>query len=172
MAQIDIDIEITDCIIKIATNEKFDTVIERAARNDIEKLKGFDFDWKVEYNDSEKEVYKLRIQGQSEILGLISLSPMHEERAVFVHLIERKDYKGEKLYAGIGGNLFAFACKLSMELDFDGYVSFEAKSNLISHYEKELGAELYGSNLMGINDENALKLVMRYYKEYGNDDVG
>jgi len=46
----------------------------------------------------------------------------------------------DKLYLGVPGNLVAFACKLSFQRGGEGYVSFLAKSGLIAHYEKTLGA--------------------------------
>jgi len=40
----------------------------------------------------------------------------------------------EKLYEGVAGNLVAYACKVSFQYGFDGYVSFTAKTKLIDHY--------------------------------------
>lgn len=53
----------------------------------------------------------------------------------------------------------AFACKTSFHRGFEGYVSFTAKTKLIHHYEKTLGAINVGGHLMIINTEAALKLI-------------
>ena len=39
----------------------------------------------------------------------------------------------KKLYEGVSGNLVAFACKLSFQKGFEGYVAFTSKTNLIKH---------------------------------------
>jgi len=41
-----------------------------------------------------------------------------------------------KLYEGVAGNLVAYACKVSFQHGFDGYVAFTAKTNLIEHYKR------------------------------------
>jgi len=46
----------------------------------------------------------------------------------------------DKLYEGVAGNLVAYACKVSFQKGFDGFVAFTAKTNLIKHYEENLGA--------------------------------
>ena len=82
-----------------------------------------------------------------------------------MHLIESAPFnKGkDKVYAGVPGNLVAFACKLSFQRGFEGYLSFLSKTNLINHYEKTLGAIHVGGNLMIINTVAALKLINKYF---------
>jgi hypothetical protein len=59
-----------------------------------------------------------------------------------MHLVESAPFnKGRtKVYSGVPGNLVAFACKLSFQPGHRGNVSFLSKTQLISHYEKILGA--------------------------------
>jgi hypothetical protein len=59
----------------------------------------------------------------------------------------------------IPGNLIAFACKQSFYKGTEGYVSFHAKTRLIDHYVKTLGATHLGGHLMIINTQAALKLI-------------
>ena len=54
----------------------------------------------------------------------------------------------DKEYNGVGVCLFAEVCKRSFDLNYDGYVGFMAKTNLIEYYKKELGASLIGSQRM------------------------
>ena len=52
-----------------------------------------------------------------------------------------------KVYEGVAGNLVAHACKVSFQHGFEGYVSFTAKTKLIDHYTKTLGAIQFGGSL-------------------------
>jgi hypothetical protein len=70
-----------------------------------------------------------------------------------------------KLYEGVPGNLFAFTCKISWDSGYQGFVSFTAKTNLITHYENTLGATHIGSQKMIIFPSEALKLIKKYYSK-------
>lgn len=84
---------------------------------------------------------------------------------VFVHLIESARFnqgKG-KLYLGVAGNLFAFACKKAFDLGYDGFISFYAKSQLIDYYIKQLGAQHLGGLQLVLDTIAARKLVYQYF---------
>ena len=68
------------------------------------------------------------------------------------------------MYEGVAGNLVAYACKVSFQNGFDGYISFTAKTKLINHYIKTLGAYHFGGHLMIINTIAANKLIDKYFK--------
>ena len=70
----------------------------------------------------------------------------------------------KKLYEGVPGNLVAYACKVSFQNEFEGFVSFTAKTKLIEHYEKTLGAYHFGNQLMIIQPQVAQQLVNKYFK--------
>jgi len=74
-----------------------------------------------------------------------------------------------KIYEGIGGNLFAYACKTSYEEGFDGVVSFYSKTQLIDHYSVTLGAILFANNKMIIPEQNAHLLVCKYFAHEKNE---
>ena len=82
-----------------------------------------------------------------------------------MHLVENAPFnKGKtKLYAGIPGNLVAFACKLSFQRGHEGNVAFISKTQLIDHYIESLGAEHVGGRLMILDSEAAQKLINRYF---------
>jgi hypothetical protein len=65
---------------------------------------------------------------------------------------------------GVAGNLVAYACKLSFQYGFEGFVSFTAKTRLIEHYEKTLAAYHFGGQRMIIPTLSAEKLVEKYFK--------
>ena len=123
------------------------------------------FDWKFEHKQPEREVYKLAILGNPNVIqGLICIEVKSDH--VYMHLVENAPFnKGKaKMYAGVAGNLVAFACRLSFQRGHDGNVSFLSKSQLIDHYEKTLGAIHFGGRVMIIETRAALKLIDRYFK--------
>lgn len=69
-----------------------------------------------------------------------------------------------KLYEGVAGNLVAYACKVSFQKGFGGFVAFTAKSKLIEHYEKTLGAYHFKNQRMIIETNAAKILVEKYFK--------
>ena len=86
---------------------------------------------------------------------------------MLIHLVENAKFnqgKG-KLYAGVAGNLFAFACKKSFDLGYDGYVTFVPKSKLVEHYIQTLGAQLFMGHKLSIDSIAAKKLIDRYFKK-------
>lgn len=70
-----------------------------------------------------------------------------------------------KIYEGVPGNLVAYACKMSFQKGFEGYVAFTAKPKLIEHYEKTLGAYHFKNRRMIIETHAARVLVEKYFKE-------
>ena len=165
---IDIEIDkLTNSLENLITGDNFPTVIVITDLNDfksITKKEGWQFDWKSEFKMPDRDVYKLTIvNNQTVIQGLISISVKTDH--VYMHLIESAPFnKGkDKVYAGVPGNLVAFACKLSFQRGFEGYLSFLSKTNLVNHYEKTLGATHVGGNLMIINTVAALKLINKYF---------
>ena len=118
----------------------------------------------------ENEVYKLNtVNNPGIIQGLICFTDKSDH--LFMPLIESAKFNrsGLKLYKGVPGNLIAFACKTSFENGYDGVVSFIAKSMLIDHYHRTLGAKQFGgNNQMFIDSEEALVLVKQYFKNFNH----
>jgi SHS2 domain-containing protein len=159
--------ELTNSIKNVISGDSFSTDISRITKTDLKTIsqkEGWQFDWKLELKRPERDVYKLTIvNNQSIIQGLISLEVRSDH--VFMHLVESAPFnKGKtKLYAGIPGNLVAFACKLSFQRGHEGNIAFISKTQLIDHYVESLGAEHVGGRLMIIDSEAALKLINRYF---------
>ena len=82
-----------------------------------------------------------------------------------MHLVESAPFNKSKtkLYAGVPGNLVAFACKLSFQRGHEGNIAFISKTQLIDHYIESLGAEHVGGRLMIIDSAAAQKLINRYF---------
>lgn len=85
---------------------------------------------------------------------------------IYMNLLENAPFNigKNKLYVGVAGNLVAYACKLSFQYGFDGFVAFTSKTNLIEHYKKTLGAYHFGSHKMIIPTEPSKLLVQKYFK--------
>lgn len=160
--------KLTRSIENVATGDSFQTELSLLTNEDLKtmvKKHGWQFNWKSEYNSIEKEVYKLTIVNNPLIVqGLISLE--YRNRYVYMHLLENAPFNlgKNKMYAGVAGNLVAFACLRSFQTGGDGYVSFQSKTKLIEHYKKTLGAtQMRGQDLV-IETGAALKLVQQYFK--------
>ena len=82
-----------------------------------------------------------------------------------MNLIEtaRHNFGKNKIYEGVAGNLVAFACKLSSNKGYEGFVVFEAKTKLIEHYKLSLKAQLIARNRMVIDKTAALFLIDKYF---------
>ena len=98
------------------------------------------------------------------IQGLLSIEDKQDH--MFMHLIESSKFnKGKgKVYFGVPGNLVAFACKVSVDKGYDGFLAFDAKSALIKHYQKSLHATHFRGIRMFIETSAALRLISQYFK--------
>ena len=137
----------------------------KADLRQITKKNGWSFNWKSELEDNTKEVYKLTIANNPNIIqGLLSFTVQPDH--LYMDLLENAPFnRGKnKLYEGVAGNLVAFACKVSFQYGFDGYVSLTSKTKLIDHYTKNLGAVQFGGQLMIINTIAANSLIDKYFK--------
>jgi len=160
--------KLTDSILNTISGDSFQTEVSRITSVDLKniiKKNGWNFNWKSEFNDIKKEVYKLTIVNNSNIIqGALSITI--EEDHVYMNLLESSPFNvgKNKLYEGVSGNLVAFACKVSFQKGFDGFVAFTAKTNLIRHYEESLGAFHFKNQRMIIETEASKKLVKKYFK--------
>ena len=83
--------------------------------------------------------------------------------AAFGAFIKQRNKGKKKIYAGVPGNLVAFACKLSFQRGHEGNVSFISKTQLVQHYIESLGAIHFGGRLMIIDTNAALRLLNKYF---------
>ncbi len=159
--------ELTNSIKNVISGDSFQTDITRITKLDLKtitKKNGWLFNWKLELQYPERDIYKLTIvNNQSIIQGLISLEVKSDH--VYMHLVESAPFnKGKsKVYSGVPGNLVAFACKLSFQRGHEGNVAFISKTQLIDHYVESLGAIHFGGRLMIVDTSAALKLMNRYF---------
>lgn len=167
--ELDFEIDfLTNSIRNTISGDSFTTEISRLTKADLKQItrkNGWNFNWKKELDDNGREVYKLTIINNPNIIqGLMSFTINTDH--VYMNLLENAPFNlgRNKLYEGVAGNLVAYACKVSFQHGFEGYVSFTAKTKLIDHYQRTLNAVLSGGQLMIINTIAANILVDKYFK--------
>lgn len=169
--QILVDIEIdklTNSIENAVSGDVFDTEVFQLFATDSKQINKADwqFKWQEQVNLTDRETYKLVIKDNPKIIqGLISLSDQGDH--IYVHLIESSKFnKGKnKIYTGVPGNLVAFACKLSFDKGYDGYLAFDAKTVLVKHYQDTLYATHFRGTKMMIETPAANRLINQYFKK-------
>ena len=106
---IDIEIDkLTNSVENVITGDSFQTDISLVDNSDLKSVttkNGWLFNWKSEYKRPDRDVYKLTISGNPEIIqGLISITEMADY--VYMHLIESAPFNlgRKKVYVGVPGN--------------------------------------------------------------------
>jgi hypothetical protein len=166
---VDIEIDkLTNSIENRISGDVFDTEIFRLVGKDSKQIIKTDwlFNWQEQIKFSDRETYKLTIKDNSKIIqGLVSLSDRGDH--IYMHLIESSKFnKGKnKMYVGVPGNLVAFACKLSFEKGYEGYLAFDAKTVLVKHYQETLFATHFKGTKMLIETPASIRLIDQYFKK-------
>ena len=159
--------KLTNSIQNTISGDSFQTEVSILTKSDLKqvtKKNGWNFNWNQEFKNINREVYKLSIVNNPNIIqGLISFTIKSDH--IYMDLIESAPFNlgKSKLYEGVAGNLVAIACKVSFQRGFEGFLSFTAKSKLIAHYEKSLGAYHFGNQLMIIESKASLFLRDKYF---------
>lgn len=167
LIEIEID-RLTNSVQNTISGDNFATDVLEVIKTDLKnvsKANGWKFDWKDEIKQNDRKVYKLTIKGNPTIIqGLASISDYNDH--FYLHLVESAPFNlgQDKLYTGVPGNLFAFACKLSWDKGYEGFVAFQSKTKLIEHYEVSLGATHVGGHKMIIFPTAALELIKQYFQ--------
>ena len=138
-------------------------IIELMENDDWEQVyrsDEFEFDWSKERKWT---VYKLTLEGESVIQGLISIENIPKEYRTHIHLIENKiPNKGKnKVYDYVAGCLIAYVCDLAFKKRFEGFVSLKPKTEIIEYYETKYGFRRAG--IMRVSTtENSEQLIQKY----------
>jgi hypothetical protein len=159
--------KLTNSIQNTISGDSFPTTIYPLVKTDlrnITKKNGWQFAWVAESKLPDRRVYKLTIENNPHIIqGLASLSDFTDH--YYLHLVESAPFNlgKKKLYEGVPGNLFAFACKTAWDQGYEGIVAFQSKTKLLAHCEAMLGATHIGGHKMIVFPHAALKLIRRYF---------
>ncbi len=166
LVEIEID-KLTNSIENVVSGDIFDTEVIQLFSKDTKQISksNWQFNWQGQLKLVDREVYKLVIKDNEKIIqGLISLSDKGDH--MYMNLIESVKFnKGKtKIYAGVPGNLVAFACKLAFDKGYDGYLAFDAKTVLVKHYQETLYATHFRGTKMIIETAAANRLIKQYFK--------
>ncbi|MBB6695698.1 hypothetical protein H7B90_30325 [Cohnella xylanilytica] len=155
-----------------SSGEEYDAYFSRLERGDLKNIaKGTG--WTVGFNwghylrrDSDYIAYKLHIAGNDGIQGIVAIAL--REGYVEIDLAEKSpnNRRPRNQFSNAGDLLFAFACKVSLENDGEGYVMLKAKSGLVQHYQRKYKMELINprERTMAIVPVVAKKMVELYYR--------
>jgi hypothetical protein len=128
--------KLTNSIDNVVTGDSFATEISILLNSDLKtanKKNGWLFNWRNEFKEPARDVYKLTIANNPSIVqGLISLEVKVDH--VYMHLVESAPFN-------------------------KGNISFLSKTQLVNHYIKTLGAFHFGGRVMIIETRAALKLI-------------
>lgn len=111
--------KLTDSIENVKSGDSFPTevsLLTRVEENRLTRKAGWQFNWMSELKLPSREVYKLTITNNPNIiLGVVRLEVKTDR--VYMHLIESAPFNigKSKTFLGVPGNLMAFACKLSFQ---------------------------------------------------------
>ena len=153
-------------IIEVSTGKKLPIQIvpvEMADYKSLVKSRYF-FDWETEKNE---EVYKLMIESDNSILGVISLERIPEEWRVHIRLLTvSKENKGiGKKYDKITGNLIAHAEKIAVaEYGELACISLRPKTEIAQHY-----IDKYKMNITGISLSLIVPEILDLINQFDNN---
>ena len=111
-------------------------------------------------------LYKIVYNGQ--LQGIVAFIDDPDMEAVRVANVESAPHNigSTSEHYAVGAALFSIACWYSFQCGEEGYIFFEAKTELVKHYRHILGAKLIRPPQgMGIFPEQSRKLVESFVKE-------
>lgn len=159
----------TPCLIERTTEKIVSTRYEEAKNKELYELKGqgWNFDWTAD-ELTETTVYKLMLQNDDAIQGLVAITDYTRDRALYVNIAESAPHNlgKEKQFKGVGGHLFAIAANESVKKGYGGFLFLDAKNiELVEHYQNAFGAIWIGGPhqyRMIIDELSAQRLLQEY----------
>jgi signal-transduction protein with cAMP-binding, CBS, and nucleotidyltransferase domain len=149
--------------VEVLTGKSYQIEVLPVENSDFKSLtqSRYAFDWTKE---KKEEVYKLVLQGQKDILGLISIERIPSEWRIHIRLltvsIENKG-KGKTL-ENIAGNLIAYIAKIAVA-DFGemACISLRPKSAIAQHYVDKYEMKVTGMTL-SLEAPEIMNLINQY----------
>ena len=110
----------------------------------------------------------MRTKTDDEVQGYIALMHHEKDYYTFVPLVESapRNRGSNGRYKGVGGHLFAIACKESWDNGNAGCVMFESKTDLVQHYMNTLSATIMSSRIpvkLLLDTRAAANLIQKYF---------
>lgn len=153
-------------IIDTETGQSHQVKIETVESGDFKKItkRRYFFDWKEE---SDQELYKLRIVGTSDILGLVSCERIPEEWRIHIRLltVSLENKGSDKKYENIAGDLITFISKIAVrEYAELACVSLKPKGIIAQHY-----IDKYDMNITGMTLSVEITEILNLINTYDHD---
>jgi hypothetical protein len=152
-------------IIEVCSGVHKEAIIKAVEPSDFALLtkKRYSFNWHSLKKST--TIYKLTIEGEKDILGVIALIDYPNEKRIEIKLLACSvENKGRnKKYERIAGCMIAFACNVSSKkYDENACVSLIPKTALKNHYKQKYhmnwnGRQMFLENVM------LFKLIKEYY---------
>jgi hypothetical protein len=114
---------------------------EKADLKLLKSKKRYFFDWKYEQEQG-RELYKLQLEGNKDILGVISLTNFESEQRIEINLlaVAFENVGKYKVFDRIAGCLIAFAAEKAMELyGLAACINLIPKTALAEYYMSKYG---------------------------------
>ncbi|KIC92293.1 hypothetical protein [Flavihumibacter sp. ZG627] len=139
-------------------------IIKEVTEDDFKIItkKRFSFTWKTFKKTT--IIYTLQIDGEEDILGLMGLIDLPEEKRIEIKLLacSLENIGKEKRYDGIAGCLIAFACRQAVSKYQDhACISLIPKTILTKHYMKKYYMQSAGRQLY-LEGNSLLKILREY----------
>lgn len=151
-------------IIEVATRLRKTIIIDIVENKDYEALtkRRYSFNWKSLKNSA--TVYKLQIEGNLDILGVMGLIDVPNEKRIEIKLLAsaKENIGKNKVYDRIAGCLIAFACRLALsKYGLEASVSLIPKTELASYYMQKYYMKNAGWQVF-LDGKNLIKLINEY----------
>lgn len=151
-------------ILEVATKKKKLVTIKLAGDEDFRVLtkKRYSFIWKS--FKSSTTVYKLQLPGDDDILGVMALVDVPDEKRIEIKLLASslENIGKGKEYDGIAGCLIAFACQLALSrYGNETCVSLVPKTELTDHYMTKYYMT-HGGRQLYVDGTELLKIINDY----------
>jgi len=151
---------------EIKTDRLIKVFIQKIESSSIKNYTSqFGFDWHKLSKRPNSRTYGLKHKEElNEILGLLHLTTYKNMLIMNLVEVSKKNIGKRKQYDYIAGCLIAFACQESfaIESSYKGFLTFNAKSELIDLYKNKYYARQINGQRMYIEPEAGVKLIDEY----------
>lgn len=144
-----------------ATGEKVDAVASPAT---LSELSGSRHSFQFNFLTLTRKyaVYKLQVDGESTIQGLVAFRPAQGALECTNMEICNSNKHGKPVYHGVGRAMVALCCKVSLDEGLDGCIYFDAKNRLIPYYKRFGARHIFGLRMI-MDSTNTEKLIGLYF---------
>ena len=154
-------------ILDVANNERVEVEIVPATSAEMPlKKDGWNFNWRQLFKERNTRTFVLRTKEKSlNVEGVLQLRVENDMLIMDVVEIAPHNFGSKnKMFDYVAGCLIAFACRESFQIlgNYQGFLTFKPKTDLIDLYINKYGATLISGQRMYIDSETGLKLIDKY----------